>query len=339
MAKWGEGDPRWIVEERADATNVNNWHWTEKNASCWSKEKLKSLLTSAVLRQEGLGKVKITAVTKCEGEATANNRKGKLIFFYEWVITADWTAVLEDADAAECNGTLEIPNLSEENEPHEVDVNITVKAGGSSGEKVKDFLRKEGTKEIQKKFADYLTALREEYAQDLILPTQKGKPSNSSRSIEKNPDLDLKKMMLNQVKDDEKVEMKTITSKQTFKCRIEDLFRVFTMPEMTAAFTRGAVTLDPVKDGKFEMFGGNISGIFEEIEENKLLVQKWRFKSWPEGHFSVVRFEFAQTSDSTDLTLTQTLVPSTDYERTKIGWNTYYWESIKRTFGFGAHLM
>ena len=27
MAKWGEGDPRWIVEERADGTNVNNWHW------------------------------------------------------------------------------------------------------------------------------------------------------------------------------------------------------------------------------------------------------------------------------------------------------------------------
>lgn len=27
MAKWGQGDPRWIVEERADGTNVNNWHW------------------------------------------------------------------------------------------------------------------------------------------------------------------------------------------------------------------------------------------------------------------------------------------------------------------------
>ena len=44
MAKWGEGDPRWIVEERADATNVNNWHWTEKNATHWSKEKIKELL-------------------------------------------------------------------------------------------------------------------------------------------------------------------------------------------------------------------------------------------------------------------------------------------------------
>lgn len=27
MAKWGEGDPRWLVEERPDATNPNNWHW------------------------------------------------------------------------------------------------------------------------------------------------------------------------------------------------------------------------------------------------------------------------------------------------------------------------
>ena len=44
MAKWGEGDPRWIVEERPDATNVNNWHWTEKNADQWSKAKIKVII-------------------------------------------------------------------------------------------------------------------------------------------------------------------------------------------------------------------------------------------------------------------------------------------------------
>jgi hypothetical protein len=27
MAKLGETDPRWIVAERTDGTNVNNWHW------------------------------------------------------------------------------------------------------------------------------------------------------------------------------------------------------------------------------------------------------------------------------------------------------------------------
>jgi len=31
MARYGEGDPRWIVEERPDALNVNNWHWYESS--------------------------------------------------------------------------------------------------------------------------------------------------------------------------------------------------------------------------------------------------------------------------------------------------------------------
>ena len=49
MAKWGEGDPRWIVEERPDATNVNNWHWSEKNADAWSKAKFK---VSLIIREK-----------------------------------------------------------------------------------------------------------------------------------------------------------------------------------------------------------------------------------------------------------------------------------------------
>ena len=49
MAKWGEGDPRWIVEERPDATNVNNWHWTEKNADAWSKSKIKVELRCSLI--------------------------------------------------------------------------------------------------------------------------------------------------------------------------------------------------------------------------------------------------------------------------------------------------
>ena len=36
------------------------------------------------------GSCEITDLTKMEGEATANNRKGKLIFFYEWVLSGSW---------------------------------------------------------------------------------------------------------------------------------------------------------------------------------------------------------------------------------------------------------
>lgn len=120
MAKWGEGDPRWIVEERPDATNVNNWHWTEKNAGPWSKERLKELLTNLKIDQHGI-ECKITEVEKVDGEASANNRKGKLIFFFEWDIKLKWEGRLIGGEE-NVTGEVQIPNLSEENDVSEVDV-------------------------------------------------------------------------------------------------------------------------------------------------------------------------------------------------------------------------
>lgn len=121
MAKWGEGDPRWIVEERPDATNVNNWHWTEKNATSWSQDKIKDLFNDLVIKTDSAN-VKITEISKCEGEASANNRKGKLIFFYEWNIVLTWKGTLTDSSGLTYEGKITIPNLSEENDVSEVDV-------------------------------------------------------------------------------------------------------------------------------------------------------------------------------------------------------------------------
>lgn len=99
MAKWGEGDPRWIVEERADAKNVNNWHWIEKKATQWSIDKIKYLLTGFIIDTDkckksviayDLDNIEITKVSKCDGEAAANNRKARLIIFYEWTIEMEW---------------------------------------------------------------------------------------------------------------------------------------------------------------------------------------------------------------------------------------------------------
>jgi len=59
---------------------------------------------------------------KCEGEAVANNRKGKLIFFYEWNIVLKWTSKEDSSEKIE--GKINIPNLSEENDISEVDVSI-----------------------------------------------------------------------------------------------------------------------------------------------------------------------------------------------------------------------
>lgn len=63
----------------------------------------------------------ITDVDKCQGEAVVNNRKGKLIFFYEWDISASWQGNIRGQEET-IEGKLNIPNLSEENDISEVDV-------------------------------------------------------------------------------------------------------------------------------------------------------------------------------------------------------------------------
>lgn len=63
---------------------------------------------------------------------------------------------------------------------------------------------------------------------------------------------------------------------------------------------------------------------------------KWRFQSWPEAHYSTVSMYFKQKEDGTELQLTQTGVPTEDYERTVDGWKNYYWRPIMQAFGFGA---
>jgi len=346
MAKWGEGDPRWIVEERPDATNVNNWHWTEKNAGPWSQEKIKSLFVNWDIQEPGLGKVTFTEMSKCEGEATVNNRKGKLIFFYEWVLKVDWKATPEEDENKEVKGSISVPNLSEENDVDEVDVNISITSGGETAEKFKEFLRKKGTNIIQERLGEYLTSLKKEYAQDVILPTKGQAVTKSSKTIVtpsvqefkqntiQNTTSSLQKMDIGT-----KIPVTKVEIKQTFKCRAEELYNAFTVREMVVAFTRNDVKLDVQKDGKFQLFGGNIEGQFKSLTPGKQIVQSWRFKTWPSGHVSTVTLNFIEKEDATELRLTQEGVPSSDAERTKQGWTNYYFESIKRTFGFGAMLV
>ena len=65
--------------------------------------------------------VKIIEFDKLEGEAIANNRKGKLIFFYEWNLVLKWQGtILNDEEQEKIKGKITIPNLSEENTIDEI---------------------------------------------------------------------------------------------------------------------------------------------------------------------------------------------------------------------------
>lgn len=174
MAKWGEGDPRWIVEERPDAVNVNNWHWTEKEASPWSRETFDVLFKGMIIEQSSIGKVTIDSLGTIQGEACINNRKAKLIYIYDWDIELKWTGRVNGNDQM-VGGMIRIPNLSDENDIDEIDVSVTIndddkKAHPDISEALKEMVRKEGTKLLRHKCEQYIQKLKAEFSNGVILP-------------------------------------------------------------------------------------------------------------------------------------------------------------------------
>lgn len=119
----------------------------------------------------------------------------------------------------------------------------------------------------------------------------------------------------------------------------QEFFNALTQKEMLQIFTGGEVRMTEAKKGEtFEMLGGSVSGIFVDVVPFTKIAQKWRLKSWPAGHFSDVVIEIRQLSEDTKVKVTQKNVPEKEIENTKMGWKRYYFEGLKRSFGFGAAL-
>lgn len=347
MAKWGEGDPRWIVEERPDATNVNNWHWTEKNADAWSKAKIKELFTNKVIENTKIGNVVIEEVDKIEGEARANNRKGKLIFFYEWEIVLKWKGHVNGNDK-EINGKIEIPNLSEEHDDMEdVDLEVTVTGNSAEASALKDMLRKgDGAKELRSVLSAYVTALKNEYSTDLIKPKKGAETTTTNNKVIINNSPAVSQA---QTKNEEnmksldigcKLELTEINISEEMKCTGQELFNALTRKDMIQIFTNceAKMTEQAIEGGEFLLLGGNIQGKFIEVTPFTKIVQEWRLKSWPSGISSTVTITIKQANEDTKLFIKQTGVPKKEVEQTKEGWQRYYIQAMKRSFGFGAAL-
>lgn len=91
-----------------------------------------------------------------------------------------------------------------------------------------------------------------------------------------------------------KLDVKTLSFSETFQCQAKDLYDVFTQTPLASAFTHGPAQVEPSRGGEFVLFGGNITGKFEELVRNEKIVQTWRYKQWPSGHYSQVTLEFVQ---------------------------------------------
>ncbi|XP_056151936.1 activator of 90 kDa heat shock protein ATPase homolog 1-like [Lampris incognitus] len=336
MAKWGEGDPRWIVEERADATNVNNWHWTERDATNWSSDKLKSLLLGlSVENDEGM--CEVTDVGKVEGEASINNRKGKLIFFYEWNLKATWTG--KSKAGIKYKGSIEVPNLSDENDMDDLDISITLNKDEPDTTLI-TLMKTKGAEKIREALGSYVGFLKTEFTQGMILPTANGmaKPQSSQSKAK----VDKTQISAGSTATPSNAGVKIPTCKfsmkETFLTSPADLFRVFINQEMVQAFTHSQAMVDGERGGRFRLLDGNVLGEFAELVPEQKIVMKWRYNTWPCEHYATIALTFFDLGNETELKVECRGVPENEEERTKQGWQRYYFESIKQTFGYGARI-
>ena len=53
-------------------------------------------------------------------------------------------------------------------------------------------------------------------------------------------------------------------------------------------FTQSNAKISRDVTGEISVFDGSVTGMNVELEEGKLIVQKWRFGSWPDGLDSTV---------------------------------------------------
>lgn len=338
MAKWGEGDARWIVEEREDSTNVNNWHWTEKNATKWSKERLSTLLVDLSFDDKS-GNAKITEMDSCTGDAIANCRKGKLIFFYELVLKLKWKGKTTSGEAV--NGTICVPNLSEEQDIEDLEVQVKLTSDETSDRrKVKDLVRKAGAELIRTQIAKWLVDLKEKYAQNLILPTKAGPgkptPTQPTAGVKVGTAAAAAAVKKPEPEKPKATAFKTIKLSDEFKCRGTELFRALVEEAQVRAYTQSDCKIDAKTGGEFSLFGGNVTGVFKELVPYETIKQAWRFKHWPAGHFSDVTLTITENADNCKLELVHSNIPESDVETTTSGWKSHQWTRMKSILGFGS---
>ncbi|XP_055931903.1 activator of 90 kDa heat shock protein ATPase homolog 1-like [Argiope bruennichi] len=337
MAKWGKGDPRRLVEDRPDAKNVNNWHWSEKNASYWSKEKLKKIFIGAKIQDE-IAQCVIVEMTKCEGDAIVNNRKSKLIVFYDWVIEFKWIGSLK-YDDSDVEGYIEIHNFSEDHDINDIKIRVHSETNGAKGEVIRDAIQEACVEVIRKNLKEYVTSLKEEFANELILPVKDNVQKDMfkcKKSIEK---IKLFDETGSKTAKSDIFETCEISNTETFKCTAQEFYLAMTLKELVQAFTQSNCILETEEGGRFELFDGNVQGYFTKLVPYRLIEQKWRFRTWPEGHFSNVSIDINERSDCTEINIHHKDIPKDFLEFTREGWKKFYWDSMKRILGFGSFLL
>ena len=108
------------------------------------------------------------------------------------------------------------------------------------------------------------------------------------------------------------------------------IYGVLTTSDDFARMTGGrAASIARDVGGAVSLFGGDIEARNVELKPGKRVVQAWRSKAWPEGVYSIVRFELMPAGKGTKLVFDQAGHPAEAQAMLEGGWSKMYWEPMQ----------
>src|SRR5262245_41460923 len=85
----------------------------------------------------------------------------------------------------------------------------------------------------------------------------------------------------------------TITHPAFFAAPPHEVFAIFTDAERHRTMSGGErAEIEPRVGGRFEVFDGAVSATFRELLPDRRIVQTWRERDWPAGHFALLELRF-----------------------------------------------
>jgi activator of HSP90 ATPase len=130
------------------------------------------------------------------------------------------------------------------------------------------------------------------------------------------------------------VATRAIHQEEDFKATPDRIYEALLDAKQFTAFSGGRkAEIDRTVGGTFSIFAGHIVGRNLELVPNRRIVQAWRVLPWPEGIYSIARFELVGRGSGTRIVFEHTGFPPELAEHLESGWNENYWTALQKYLG------
>jgi len=134
----------------------------------------------------------------------------------------------------------------------------------------------------------------------------------------------------------------TVKSTATFDVPAAILYRTFLDTVDLSRMTRSPCSASPQIGGDWSIFNGSVRGKFLEVDQDRRIVQTWRFSNWNDSDESKVTISFTSEGPAcTKITVEQSGIPSHDrfgnpeqHNLCAAGWEEKYWSGISKFLGY-----